>query len=122
MNLPKNAFDYIPQNKNSIWGRRPTPGSNSETLKLDHKAVPPEVFDVFGRFMVFDANGAIYGRIKSKNIPMTRLVWWCHYPDERFPPHGKPVFHLDGNKQNNQFSNLTMKRELYGSRNADGDS
>jgi len=116
MKLPPNAYEYIPEFKNSIWGRPPVPGSASETLKKDHKAVPPEVFDVFGRFMVVEANGAIYGRLKGKNIPMTRLVWWCHHPEERFPPYGKRIYHMDSNKKNNQFENLTMRRDLYASR------
>ena len=114
--LPPNAYDFIPLNLEKKYGTRPRPDSKSEIIKKDHRAVPPEVFKVFGRFCVAEINGAIYGILKSKSIPMTRLVWWCHEPDERFPPHRKPIFHLDGDGKNNQFSNLTMQRLAHGTR------
>jgi hypothetical protein len=114
--LPPNAYDYIRTVQNTKLGRKPNPNSTSEVLKRDEKAVPPEVFQIFGRFSVHIINGSVFGKIRGKFLPMARLVWWTRNPDDRFAPQKKPIYHLDGDTMNNQFKNLTLRKTDHGTR------
>jgi hypothetical protein len=81
----------------------------------DPLAIPPEVVEKFGHFGIRETHGYLYAAVPHHRlpeylritllVPLSRLVWLCHYPSYRFRK-GQKTIHINRNKQDNRVENL----------------
>lgn len=81
------------------------PNSASQKWLADEKAVPSELNLIY----VYESNGYLYTKIDGATRSIAGMVYRHHHPEEQIA-FGKPVYHIDHNKQNNEISNLSLIR------------
>jgi len=79
--------------------------SDSQQWLTNPKAVPTEITLKY----VFQSQGYLYTKVDDLTVSVARLVYQHHNPDE-FLEHKQPIYHIDGDKQNNQIENLSPFR------------
>lgn len=85
--------------------------------KADKKAVPPEVWEIYGTFSIADNNGYLYGslpkgrrppHLKGRSVAIAKLVWLIHNPGYRFAPCER-VMYLNKDTKDNRITNLMVR-------------
>ena len=79
--------------------------SASQKWISDPKVIPPEIEVTF----VYESKGYLYSKKDGVTKSIAGMVYRHHNPTEQVA-FRRPVYHMDGDKHNNQISNLSLMR------------